>query len=128
MKLHSDLKCDACNKAIKKAEEALVLWEPWKSYYDHQDWLKLKPVMKLVHKAGQCSESTMKEYSHSIGLAEVAGGKARTELNVMVWDMELSKLNLSLLLRRAFSDFNEAEFFKFSVEDYQDYHRKSVEW
>ncbi|MBI4287330.1 MAG: hypothetical protein HY671_02740 [Chloroflexi bacterium] len=128
MKIDPNLKCDACNVSIKKAEDALILWEPWKSYYDHQDWLKMKPVMKIVHKAGACSAQTMKEYTHSMEMAEVASGKARAKLNAMVCDMDLSKLNVALLLRRAFSDFDEAEFFKFSVEDYQDYHRKSVEW
>lgn len=127
MKLNPKLTCEACGQPVKKADDVIMVWEPWKSYYDHQDWLKLKPVMKIVHKAKACSGNTLKEYSHSMELSEIASGKARDELNAMVCDMELSKLNLSLLLRRAFSDFNEAEFFKFTVEDYQNYHKKSVE-
>ena len=128
MKISTNLKCDTCGQPVKNSEDAMMVWEPWKSYYEHQDWLKLKPIMKIVHKVKSCSEATLKEYSHSMELSEIANGKSRDELNVMVWDMELSKLNLSLLLRRVFSDFNEAEFFKFSVEDYQNYHKKSVEW
>lgn len=128
MQIRSDLKCDACGQPIKKAEDALMVWEPWHTYYEHQDWLKLKPVMKLVHKAESCSKPIMKEYSHSMELSQIATGEAREELNAMVYDMELSRLNLSLLLRRIFSDFNEAEFFKFTMEDYQNYRAKSVEW
>ncbi len=128
MKIHPKLKCDSCGQPVKTAGDALAIWEPWKSYYDHQDWLKLKPIMKIVHKAKACSGDTLKEYSHSMELSEIATGKARDDLNAMVCDMELSKLNLSLLLKRAFSDFDEAEFFKFSVEDYQNYHKKSVDW
>lgn len=127
MKIRTDLKCEACGQPVKKSDDALVVWESWKSYYDHQDWLKLKPVMKIVHKAKACSGNTLQEYSHSMDLLEIATGKARDELNAMVYDMELSKLNLSLLLRRAFSDFDEAAFFKFSVEEYQNYRKKSIE-
>lgn len=128
MIVRPDLKCDACGRPINNPEEALMVWEPWHSYYDHKDWLQMKPIMKLIHKGKACSEATMKEYSHSLELSEVASGQARNELNAMIWEMELSQLNLSLLLRRAFSDFNEGTFFKFSVADYQSYRAKSVEW